>query len=140
MKAFPSNLVFKKYHKKNKNFLTYNEKKIFFPTAGNFALQSMESGKMTYKQIEACRRALRRSFGKLVKLWIRLFTYQQVTAKSSASRMGKGKGNLAYWIAPIKRGQILFEVYSDSLEKAYLYLTKASTKLPLKVKIIGLRY
>lgn len=68
MKTFPNNLEYKKYHKVNKNFLTLLEQKFFFPLEGNFAIQAAESGKLTYKQIEACRRTIRRGLGKLAKL------------------------------------------------------------------------
>lgn len=91
MKTFPNNLEYKKYHKVNKNFLTLLEQKFFFPLEGNFAIQAAESGKLTYKQIEACRRTIRRGLGKLAKLWIRSFTSRPVTSKSIASRMGRVK-------------------------------------------------
>lgn len=140
MKMFPSNLKFKKYHKANKNFLSMVEQKVFFPLDGEFAIQANESGKLTYKQIEACRRTLRRGLGKLGQLWIRVFTNVSVTKKPIASRMGKGKGAISYWIAPIKKGQVLFEVNCDSVDKANFILEKASTKLPVKTKVIRLKY
>ena len=68
MKMYPKRLVFKKYHKVNKNYFSLLEQKVFFPTEGRFAIQSIEPGKLTFKQIEACRRTLRRGFGKFVKL------------------------------------------------------------------------
>lgn len=64
MKAFPSNLKFKKYHKANKSFLQLVEQKVFFPQSGEYAIQALESGKLTFKQIEACRRTLRRGITK----------------------------------------------------------------------------
>jgi len=55
--------------------------------------------------------------------------------------MGKGKGATSHWIAPIRKGQILFEVlYNHGEERAYMTLRKASSKLPLKVKIQKLKY
>ena len=140
MKMYPKRLVFKKYHKVNKNYFSLLEQKVFFPTEGRFAIQSIEPGKLTFKQIEACRRTLRRGFGKFVKLWIRLFTSRPVTAKPLASRMGKGKGVFSYWMTPIRSGQILFEVVAVSEEYAFFILKKAATKLPIKVNIIKLKY
>lgn len=51
-----------------------------------------ESGKLKFKQIEACRRTIKRGLSKQDNLWIKIFTNIPVTKKPSASRMGKGKG------------------------------------------------
>jgi large subunit ribosomal protein L16 len=96
MKQFPSNLKFKKYHKVNYSFSYLIEKKVFFPIYGEYAIQSVDSGKLTFKQIESCRRTLRRGLKKKSKLWIRCFTNAPVTQKPIASRMGKGKGNISH--------------------------------------------
>ncbi len=64
MKQFPNNLKFKKYHKVNIFFSKTIEKKIFFPLDGEFGLQCLEPGKLTFKQIEACRRTIKRGLTK----------------------------------------------------------------------------
>lgn len=69
-----------------------------------------------------------------------MFTRVPVSKKPIASRMGKGKGGISYWIAPIKKGQILFEINCKSLDYAAFILTKASTKLPIKTKILSVIY
>jgi len=140
MKQYPSNLKFKKYHKKNIFFVKTIEKKIFYPLEGEYAIQSLESGKIQYKQIEACRRTIKRGLKKIGNLWIKLFTNTQVTKKAIASRMGKGKGNVAYWISPIKKGQILFEISGINYDKALYILNKSKSKLPVKTKIIKVIY
>lgn len=43
-------------------------------------------------------------------------------------------------MAPVRSGQILFEVVAVSEEHAFFVLGKAATKLPLKVNIIKLKY
>jgi ribosomal protein L16/L10AE len=43
-------------------------------------------------------------------------------------------------MSPIKKGQLLFEINSPFLNKAFLVLRKAATKLPLKTKIIRLKF
>ena len=50
--------------------------------------------------------------------------------------MGKGKGAISYWCAPIKIGTILFEITGVPLLKAKQALLKGSNKLPIKTKII----
>lgn len=39
-----------------------------------YAIQASEAGKLTFKQIEACRRALRRGLGKTAKIFFHIFT------------------------------------------------------------------
>jgi ribosomal protein L16/L10AE len=68
MKQFPSNLKFKKYHKVNIFFKINLEKKIFYPIIGEFGLQSLESGKIKFKQIEATRRTIKRGLNKFSKV------------------------------------------------------------------------
>jgi large subunit ribosomal protein L16 len=93
MKQNPSKLKFKKNHKIKYSNLFLNEQKVFFPLYGNFALKALESGKLTFKQIEACRKSIRRDVKKLGNVYIRAFTYFSITKKAVGIRMGKGKGN-----------------------------------------------
>lgn len=140
MKQYPNNLKFKKYHKANNFFFINIEKKLFFPLDGEYALQCLEPGKLKFKQIEACRRTIKRGLLKKDNLWIKLFTNIPVTKKSISSRMGKGKGNVSHWVVAVKRGQILFEISTLKFEKALFVLTKAKTKLPIKTKFIKIIY
>lgn len=140
MKQFPNNLKFKKYHKINKFYKFVTEKKIFFPLDGQYGLQSLESGKVRFKQIEACRRTIKRGLMKKDNLWIKIFTDIPVTKKASSSRMGKGKGSISHWVSAVSRGQILFEISISKLDKAIFILKKAKTKLPIKTKFIKIIY
>lgn len=140
MKQSPSNLKYKKYHKVNNFYLVRTEKKLFTPVDGQFGLQAVEAGKLKFKQIEACRRTLKRGLAKTDKMWIKVFTNVAVTKKPIASRMGKGKGNIAHWIAPIAKGQLLFEVAIAKANKAKLIFKKAQTKLPIKTKFLKIFY
>jgi large subunit ribosomal protein L16 len=54
--------------------------------------------------------------------------------------MGKGKGSTAYWIAAIKRGQILFEINVFNYDKAFFIFKKVNNKLPLKIKLVKIIY
>lgn len=93
MKAFPNvnRWKFKKLHRPNNSFFYLTEKKMFFSMDGQYAIQALEPGKLTFKQIESCRRTLRRTLGKSAQIWLRVFTSVPVSQKSVASRMGKVK-------------------------------------------------
>lgn len=140
MKQFPNNLKFKKYHKVNNFFSVVIEKKLFFPLDGEYGLQSLESGKLKFKQIEACRRTIKRGLSKTDNLWIKIFTDIPITKKPSSSRMGKGKGSVSHWVAAVSIGQILFEINVSNFNKALIILKKAKTKLPIKTKFIKIIY
>ena len=105
MKQYPGYLKYKKYHRVNYFYNYALQQKIFYPLNGELAIQSIESGKLNFKQIESCRRTLKRGLKKLGYMWIKLFTNVPIYKKSLASRMGKGKGNLSHWVAPSKKVQ-----------------------------------
>ncbi len=140
MKQFPNNLKFKKHHKVNRFFTVGKEKKVFFPLDGEYGLQCLEAGKLKFKQIEACRRTIKRGLSKKDNLWIKIFTDAPITKKASSSRMGKGKGSVSHWIAAVSKGQILFEISISKINKALLILKKAKSKLPIKTKFIKIIY
>lgn len=93
MKQNPSRLKYKKNHKISKSLLNLSEKKQFYPLNGLISLKSIENAKLTYNQIEACRKAIRRILKKKGMVYIRLFTNISVTKKPLSTRMGKGKGS-----------------------------------------------
>lgn len=105
---------------------------------GDFGLKALEPGWITARQIEAARRALVRAMKRRGKFWIRIFPDKPVTKRPAESRMGKGKGNVEYWVAVVKPGRIMFEVgggLPDEIAKEALRL--AQYKLPIKTKIVG---
>ena len=141
MKQQPNNLKYKKFHKVNFFYSKAIEKKRFFTIKGIYGIQSLEYGKITLKQIEACRKSLRRGFTKKAKIWINLFTNIPITKKPLGARMGKGKGNISHWVAIVKKGQILFEVNSDlSIEKSQIALNRSKGKLSVKTQISKIIY
>lgn len=138
MKQQPSRLKFRKNHKVSFSFLRLQDHKNFFPMYGRYALKSVVSGKLTFKQIEAGRKSIRRNVNKQGNVWIRVFTSKSVTTKPIAVRMGKGKGNHSYWMTPIRSGQIIFELSGVSEIMAVKALRRASFKIPFKTNIVKL--
>jgi len=61
MKQSPSNLEYKKFHKPKSSFLSLLEQRAFLPFFGQYALKALQPGRLTFKQIEAARRTIRRS-------------------------------------------------------------------------------
>ena len=50
--------------------------------------------------------------------------------------MGKGKGNVAYWVCNVKPGRILYEVVGSDLSLLKSALKIVSNKLPISVQVI----
>ena len=71
---------------------------------GEFGLQALEPGWVTARQIEAARRAIVRVMKRRGKVWIRIFPDKPYTHNPPETRMGKGKGNVEYWVAVVKPG------------------------------------
>lgn len=118
MKQSPSHFRFRKNHKPNKFFLKSKEVKHFFSKEGTFALKSLSGGKLTFKQIEAGRRAIRRTIIKKGLLFIRVFPYASLTKRPLGMRMGKGKGSHSQWVCPVRAGQIIYELSAVSAQRA----------------------
>ena len=104
---------------------------------GDFGLMSVSAGRMTDRQIEASRIAISRSVKRSGKIWIRVFPDQPITKKPIGVRMGSGKGNLEFWVAPIRPGRILFEIEGVTKEQAKEAFRLATHKLPFKTKFLA---
>ena len=103
---------------------------------GEFALQALEPGWVSARQIEAARRSIVRTMKRRGKVWIRIFPDKPVTQKPAETRMGKGKGAPEYWVAVIKPGRVMFEIEGVSEEMAKEAMRLASHKLPIKTKFV----
>jgi large subunit ribosomal protein L16 len=96
----------------------------------------MTRGFITNNQIEAARVAINRHLKRSGKVWIRLFPYKPVTKKPLEVRMGKGKGNVEAWVAPVKPGRVLFEVSGCSETVAREAMARAANKLAVRCKFL----
>jgi len=103
---------------------------------GDYALQAMEPGWITSRQIESARVAITRAVKRGGKVWIRIFPDKPYTKKPLETRMGKGKGAPEGWVAVIKPGRILYELEGVSPEVAAEAMRLASYKLPVKTRFL----
>jgi large subunit ribosomal protein L16 len=103
---------------------------------GEYAIQALEAGWITARQIEAARIAMTRHVKRGGKVWIRVFPDKPVTAKPAETRMGSGKGNPEFWVAVVKPGRIMFELSGVSPELAREAMNRAIQKLPIKAKFV----
>lgn len=104
---------------------------------GDYALQAMEPGWVSARQIEAARRAIVREMRRRGKVWIRIFPDHPYTRKPPETRMGKGKGGVEYWVAVVKPGRIMFELGGLPGDIAKAALHQASYKFSIRTKVIA---
>lgn len=103
----PKRTKFRRYHRGRLKGKALRGNKIAF---GDFAIQALESGWITSRQIEAGRRVMTRYARRSGKLWIRVFPDKPITYRAAETRMGSGKGSPEHWVAVIKPGKILYEM------------------------------
>jgi large subunit ribosomal protein L16 len=103
---------------------------------GQFGLKATEQARIRSNQIEAARRTISRTIGKNGRTWIRIFPDRPFTQKAAEVGMGKGKGDVEAFEAPVLPGRVLFEVDGVSEEVASEALRKAGAKLPVKTRFV----
>nr|YP_010394408.1 ribosomal protein L16 [Phytophthora lateralis]DAZ88416.1 TPA_asm: ribosomal protein L16 [Phytophthora lateralis]DAZ88849.1 TPA_asm: ribosomal protein L16 [Phytophthora lateralis] len=130
---FPKKTKYKKQFKGKLVGKTTKSNNIVY---GKYAIKVLEETRLTSRQIEATRRIIIRKMKRLGFLWIRVFPDTPITSKPTENRMGKGKGAVSFWVAKVKKGQILYEISGISLENAKKVLKAGSNKLPVKTKFI----
>lgn len=104
---------------------------------GEFALQSTTRSWIDSRQLEAARKAVVREMKRKGKLWIRIFPHLPYTKKPAEVRMGKGKGDVAGYVAVVRPGRIIFELGGIPEGVARAALNKAAQKLPILTRIIS---
>jgi len=126
-----------KYRKLHKGRIRGKATKGASMAYGEFGLQSLEGGKLTSRQIEAARIAITRHVKRGAKLWIRVLPNKAITKKPAETRMGKGKGDVDSYVAPVRRGTMIYEISGLPLDLAKEAFRLASHKLPIKTRLVS---
>ncbi len=103
---------------------------------GEFGLKATGRGRITARQIEAARRTITRTVKRGGKLWIRVFPDKPISKKPLEVRMGKGKGNVEYWVAQIQPGRMLYEIEGVNEDLARQAFELAAAKLPVQTAFV----
>lgn len=103
---------------------------------GDFGLKAMQAAWITARQIEASRIAITRNLKRGGQVWIRIFPDKPVSKKPAEVRQGGGKAAVEFWVAVVKRGQVMFEVGGVDKEDAKESMRLASHKLPIPTKTV----
>ena len=130
----PKRTKFRKQFKGRNRGLATTGNKVSF---GEYGLKAVERGKITARQIEAARRAMTRHIRRGGKIWIRVFPDVPVSKKPLEVRMGKGKGNVEYWVCKIQPGRVLYEMEGVNESIAREAFRLAAAKLPFKTTFVS---
>lgn len=126
-----------KYRKQMRGRMKGTETRGVEISFGEYGLQALEPGWVTARQIEAARRAIVHAMKRRGKVWIRIFPDKPYTRKPPETRMGKGKGNVEYWVAVVKPGRIMFEIAGLPEKDALHALNLARYKFSIKTRIVA---
>lgn len=129
----PKKVKYRKVQKGRNRGLAHRGNAVSF---GEYGLKAVERGRLTARQIEAARRAMNRHVRRGGKIWIRVFPDKPVTTKPIEVRMGKGKGNVEYWVSKIKPGAMLYEIEGVPRDVAQEAFRLAASKLPVKTVFV----
>ncbi len=125
-----------KYRKAHKGRVPAKSKAGTMLAFGSYGLKSLDSLRVTARQIEAARRAAVRCMKRQGKFWIKIFPDIPISKKPAEVRMGKGKGAPEFFAVRVAPGRIMFEVEGVTEDVALQALELASAKLPVRTKVV----
>ncbi|KNA23664.1 hypothetical protein SOVF_022900 [Spinacia oleracea] len=102
---------------------------------GKYALQALEPAWITSKQITAGQLAIKRNM-RGGKLFMRIFPHKPISLRPAETRMGRGKGNIAFWVAGVKTGRMIYEINGVPESVARKAITVAASKFPLRTRFV----
>jgi large subunit ribosomal protein L16 len=128
-----------KYRKSQRGKMKGNASRTNSVSFGEYGLQSLETSWISGKHIEAGRVAATHYLHREGKVYLRIFPHKPVSAKPLETRMGKGKGEPAFWVARVRPGTIMFEVSGVGEEVAKQALVRVAHKMPVKCRLVRRR-
>ena len=107
---------------------------------GEYGLQTLDLGWISARQLEAGRVAATHFLHREGRVFIRVFPDKSVSAKPLETRMGKGKGEPEMWVAPVKPGNMLFEIGGVDEITAKMALQRVAHKMPVRCRFVTRRH
>lgn len=131
-----------KYHKLH-GYLNYSTATNMYRTINvrkSAVFKSLDAGRLTFKQLEACMLILKRLLKKMNRrrrsvLRIYCLPTVPVTKKPLSVRMGKGTGAVSFWVSKVKRGGILFEIMNIKYVRALYLFNQVRNKFPFRLRL-----
>jgi large subunit ribosomal protein L16 len=106
---------------------------------GDFGLQALQGGWIKATTIESGRIAAQQYIRGEGRLYIRIFPHKSITSRPLETRMGKGKGEPAHWVAVVKPGTVMFELAGVTEAQAKLCFARLAHKMPVPCRMVRRR-
>jgi len=129
----PARTKYRKQQKGRNTGVATRGNKVSF---GEYGLKALTRGRITARQVEAARRAMTRHIKRGGRIWIRIFPDKPISQKPAEVRMGKGKGNVEYFVSEIQPGKVLYEMDGVTEALAREAFALASAKLPFRTAFV----
>ncbi len=129
-----------KYRKSQRGRMKGNASRSNFVACGEYGLQALEGSWITARSIEAGRVAATHFLHREGKVYIRIFPHKPVSSKPLETRMGKGKGDPAFWVARVRPGQVCFEIGGVNEVVAKQALVRVAHKMPINCRFVKRRH
>jgi large subunit ribosomal protein L16 len=129
----PKRTKFRKQMKGRNRGLAQAGNKVTF---GEYGLKAIGRGRVNARELEAARRAMTRHIKRGGKIWTRVVPDIPVTKKPVEVRMGKGKGNVEFWVSRVKPGTVLYEMEGVTEDIAREAFRLAAAKLSVKTTFV----
>ena len=128
-----------KHRKSQRGRMKGNASRSNFVAFGEYGLQSLGTSWVTARNIEAGRVAATHFLHREGKVYLRIFPHKPVSGKPLETRMGKGKGETAYWAARVSPGMVMYEIGGVPEEVAKQALARVAHKMPVKCRLVKRR-
>lgn len=103
---------------------------------GSYGLKAISSGWIKDREIESARVIFARATRKNGKYWIRIFPHKPYTKKPPEVTMGAGKGDVAYFVASVVPGKVLFEIDGLPEVESRKVMKTVASKLSVRTKFV----
>ena len=70
---------------------------------------------------------------------MRIFPHKSITSTPLETRMGKGKGEPAFWVAVVKPGTVMYELSGVTEQQARVCFARLAHKMPVRVRFVKRR-
>ena len=137
MAMMPKRMKFRKSQRGKIRGVAYRGNTVAY---GEDGLQSLESGGLTGRQIEAGRMAASQFMQREGRVYIRVFPHKPVSGKPLETRMGKGKGEPEFYVAVIKEGTMLYEIGGVTEDIARRAFARVAHKMPFRCRFVVRRH
>ena len=103
---------------------------------GTYGIDFVKHDTISAKFIHSVRLNIARKLKNTARFWIRLCADTPVTARSAETRMGRGKGAIAFWQSRVKPGQTFLEFAKLNPRTMQIIFNDLKKKTPFPIQLV----